>query len=245
MKRQEKFSRLLKQCRKVKQYCFRALGKLLKVSSTILVHYERGISYPTSKILERLCGVFGWDFKSTYLLIQNEKSPEKTLARHFQVIKPQYPELRSILLDRYDPKIYNIDKKEASRNSVKRVLHTYVHNFAKNPRLHFADRAEVEKELEKYPYHFVEARLLADAYRYTFKQDPPEGTKVFEFYQGLGLVDRETKINNAIDLWSYDITAQTMLICMNTTGEKGGPLKKFGVLKLKLDLIFEQTVPNE
>ena len=232
MKRQQKFSRVLKQARLGKQLSFRALGKLLKVSATILVHYESGISYPTSKILERLCGVFSWDFKSTYLLIQNEKSPEKTLARHFHVVKPEYPELRKILLDLYNLQFILASDPNSvfDQNVAVKVLES----------LNLVTKDEMKQELEKYPVHFVETTLATSVLRISqHKDEELPQQMVLNYFQNLKNEEREAQIKKVIDAWAYDITNHRLLAHLKIVNEKGEAKYILRMYSLKFVAIAE------
>lgn len=114
-----KFAQLLKEKRGDK-YSYKKLAKLVDVSSVTLFRYERGVAYPSAKVLKKLCEILGLDFQKIYFQIQEEKAP-KEAKKCYSQNKPSYPILRKELLTCYDKTFFQSET-PASIEEIKREL---------------------------------------------------------------------------------------------------------------------------
>jgi transcriptional regulator with XRE-family HTH domain len=233
MERPKKFAKLFKEARKEKSLTYRAVSKLTKASPTVLVQYEKGQSLPSTPILEKLCQVFGWDFKSTFVLVQDERNPDKTLTKHFQLAEPQYPAIRKILLDLYDANLHIQDHEKLdiqdSLNPTQKALR-------------FATKDQIEHELQKYPYHFIETMLLYRAYQTKYQKEISQ-QGALEFYKYfVDEEDLESELKSSIHFWGYDLKQNKLLIETKRPSDQPGPRPFSSIIyELKFAPIAEEV----
>ena len=77
MTQEKRFAQIFKENRNKNNFSFRVLGKKLGVTAGNLFQYEKGKTYPSASVLDKICSLFGLNFDHIYSLIQKEKmAPE-------------------------------------------------------------------------------------------------------------------------------------------------------------------------
>jgi len=96
------FGQLLNKALEKKGISKRGLGKLIGVSDVILIKYSKGLSYPKTANLRKLCRVlkFDLDFNELNTLIKSERDFRKT-KNSIGRWNASYSYLRKLLLERY------------------------------------------------------------------------------------------------------------------------------------------------
>ncbi len=175
-----KLSEILLHARVKKEMTLRALAEATGLTHGAIFQYERSHSYPSPETLKILCKSLNINFKTALTTLKQEKLELKQ-KRLLGTTSPKYPEIRKFLLLFYSEELYKIDEKDNR----------------------WASENETKNELEKFPLHPIEEKLLNEIYRrLNIGDKPKDSSNPIEFFARLKKKDLKNQLIKARVDWS-------------------------------------------